>query len=109
MAETLTLKDMQRHLIKTIMGSVITSVILAIGTGVIFYFKTNAAIDTLNTNQNEMKKTLDSHTEQINKNNTGMGMNEVQQAAFEKRLTSIEESQKQILQVLIEIRTNSNK
>lgn len=105
MAEQLTLKDMQGHVVKTIIGSVVTSAIIAIGTGVVFYFRTNAALDTLNTNQTEMKKTLDSHTEQINKNNTGMGMTEVQQKAFEQRLTSIEESQKQILQVLIEIKT----
>lgn len=105
MAEQLTLKDMQGHVVKTIIGSVVTSAIIAIGTGVVFYFRTNAALDTLNNNQTEMKKTLDSHTEQINKNNTGMGMTEVQQKAFEQRLTSIEESQKQILQVLIEIKT----
>lgn len=104
MSETLTLKDMQSHVVKTVIGSVVTSAIIAIGTGVIFYFRTNAAIDRLNENQGEMKKTLDSHTEQINKTNTGMGMNEVQSKAFDKRLTGIEESQKQILQVLIEIK-----
>jgi prefoldin subunit 5 len=102
--EVLTIKDMQSHVVKTIIGSVLTSAILAIGTGVIFYFKTNSAIDRLNENQNDMKTTVEKHTEQINKTNTDFGMTGVQQQAFERRLTGIEESQKQILNVLIEIK-----
>jgi uncharacterized protein HemX len=105
--ETLTLKDMQGHVVKTIVGSAITSLLIVIVAGVTFYYGTNAAIARLNEKQSDMNKTLDSHTEQINKTNTGMGMSTVQQQAFEKRLTGIEESQKQILNVLIEIKNNN--
>jgi predicted PurR-regulated permease PerM len=106
MAEALSLKQLQSHVIKTIVGSVITSLLVALITGFSFYFKTNAAIDKLNDNQTEMKKTIEAHTEQINKTNTGMGMSEVQQEAFEKRLTNIEEGQKEIMKLLIELKNN---
>lgn len=106
MAETLTLKDMQSHVIKTIIGSVITSLVAALVTGFAFYYKTTASIDRLNENQTDMKTTIEKHTEQINNTNTGMGMTVVQQQAFEKRLVNIEESQKEILKVLIEIKNN---
>ncbi len=105
--DVLTRKDLQNHIVKAIIGSSVTSLFLIILAGVAFYYGTNAAITRLNENQIEMKKTIEIHTEQINKTNTGMGMTEVQQQAFEKRLTGIEESQKQILNVLIEIRNNN--
>jgi len=106
MAETLTLKDMQKHVIKTIVGSAVTSLIIAIVTGMSFYYGTNAAIARLNEKQDDMNKTIQVHTDQINKATNGMGMTEVQQANFDKRLNSIEENQKQIYTILLQINTN---
>jgi len=106
MAETLTLQDMQKHVIKTIVGSAVTSLIIAIVTGMSFYYGTNAAITRLNEKQDDMNKTIQNHTDQINKTNMGMGMSEVQQQSLKERLTAIEEGQKQIMTVLIEIKNN---
>jgi len=104
MSESLSLKQLQSHVIKTIVGSVVTSLLVALITGFSFYYKTNASIDKLNEGQVEMKKTIEVHTEQINKNNLGMGMTSVQQIAFEKRLNNIEEGQKEIIRVLMQIK-----
>ena len=103
MAESLTLKDLQKHLIKTIVGSIAGSILLGVISGFTFYYKTTASIDRLNEKQIETSLIIDKHTDQINKATQGMGMSEVQQGAFKERLTAIEESQKQIYNVLLEI------
>jgi predicted PurR-regulated permease PerM len=109
MAETLTLQDMQKHVIKTIVGSAITSLFIAIVTGMSFYYGTNAAITRINEKQDDMNKTIQTHTDQINKAANGMGMTEVQQANFDKRLNSIEENQKQIYTILLQINSSLKK
>ena len=106
MSEILTIKDVQSHVIKAIVGSAITSLFIAIVTGIAFYYGTNAAIDRLNEKQDDMNKTIVAHTDQINKATNGMGMTEVQQANFDKRLNSIEQNQKEIYNILIQINSN---
>jgi len=104
MSDTLTLKDLQNHLVKAIIGSVITTVILVTLAGIAFYYNTNSSISDLNITTAKLSITVDKHTEQINNTNMGMGMNSVQQIAFEKRLNGIEDGQKEILRLLIEIK-----
>jgi hypothetical protein len=106
MSEILTIKDVQSHVIKAIVGSAITSLFIAIVTGIAFYYGTNAAIARLNENQSDMKKTIEIHTDLINKATNGMGMTEVQQQNFEKRLNSIEQNHKEIYNILIQINSN---
>jgi predicted PurR-regulated permease PerM len=101
--------EMRKHVNKTIIGSSIGSLFVAMATGISFYYSTNSAIVRLNEKQDEMNKIIQVHTEQINKATNGMGMNEVQQANFDKRLTSIEENQKQIYTILLQINSNLKK
>lgn len=104
MAETLTLKDLQTHIVKAIVGSFVTSLLVTAIAFVTWYYKTNTSIDILNKTTSKLTEVVDKHTEQINNTNMGMGMNSVQQVAFEKRLNGIEDSQKEIVRLLIEIK-----
>lgn len=106
MESALNLKDLESHVIKTIIGSIVASLSVALITGFSFYYKTNNAIERLNESQTEIKRTVMEHTDLINKATTGMGMSDVQQKNFEQRLNNIESTQKEIYNMLIQIAAN---
>ena len=107
MEETLSLndfkKDLQNNVIKAVVGSIVGSLLIALATGFSFYYKTNASLDRLNEIQAATTIVVNKHTELINQTINGQGMSSVQQISFEKRLTSIEDGQKEILRVLLEV------
>ncbi len=106
-ALVLSLRDLQKHLVKTIVGSIATSILVVILGLVAFYYNTTYSVKAIQEKQTEMAITLDKHTDLINKATQNVGMSEVQQTAFNQRLNTIEESQKQIISILLEIKRNN--
>jgi membrane peptidoglycan carboxypeptidase len=96
-------KELKSQVIKTIVGSIVGSLLMALALEFSFYYKTNASLDRLNEIQATTTAIVDKHTELINQTINGQGMSGVQQQNFEKRLNQIEEGQKEILRVLLEV------
>ncbi len=68
MADTvLSLPDLQKHLIKTIIGSIVSSVSIAIIIGISFYYRTTYSMESIQSKQTEMSVTLDKHVRSATK------------------------------------------
>lgn len=101
--EELSLKSLQSHLIKTVIGSVVSALIAGLIMGYSFYWQTKSSIERLTDEQKETKVLVDKHSEQLSKNNQDNSVSDVQIKNLERRMTSIENTQKDMLSVLIEI------
>jgi len=101
--EALTLKSLQSHLIKTVVGSVAGALIAGVIMGFSFYYKTSVTLDILNKEQTATREIVDKHTEQLNKNTQSSSISDFQIKNLDIRMTSIEKNQQEILKLLIEI------
>lgn len=101
--ETLNLKTLQSHLIKTVIGSAVVAIFSALISSFSFYYKTTGAIDTLIEKQAETRKIVDTHSEILAKSITNNSVSDVQIQNLERRMTSMESTQKDILNILLEI------
>lgn len=101
--ETITLKSLQSHLIKTVVGSVVAALVTGVIMGFSFYYKTSATLDVLTKEQTETREIVDKHTEQLNKNIQSSSVSDVQIKNLETRMSSMEKTQQDMLRILIEI------
>lgn len=101
--DNLTLKSLQSHLIKTVIGSVVAALVTAVIMGFSFYYKTSSSLEVLTKEQTETRELVNKHTEQLNKNTQSSSVSDVQIKNLEARFSSMEKTQQDMLKILIEI------
>lgn len=104
--ESLNLKTLQSHVIKTIVGSIASALVLSLIVGIGFYWKTNDTLGRLTDEQAKTTVIVEKHSEQLSKNNQDNSVSDVQIKNLELRMGSIEKTQQDMLRVLIEINTS---
>lgn len=104
--ESLNLKTLQSHVIKTIVGSIVSALVLSLIVGIAFYYKTNDTLSRLTDEQQETKTIVAKHSEQLSKTNQENSVSDIQIKNLEQRMGSIEKTQEDMLRVLIEINTS---
>lgn len=102
----LSLKTFQTHVIKTVVGSVIAAVVIMIGTAFGFYYKTKNQLDNHENRLNNMSVIVNKHDEEISTNNSATNVSDLQFKNLDKRISTIEERQEAIFELLIEISSN---
>ena len=100
---TLTLKSLQSHLIKTVLGSVASAIVAGVIMFFIFYWNTTYTLDSLIKTTEETKAIVDKHSEQLNSSNNSNSVSNIEIKNLQQRMSAIEESQKDIVKLLIEI------
>ncbi len=84
--------------------SLALAIISACLTGLAFYYNTNNVLSSHTEKLSDHAMILKEHGDAIIKISQNMGMTEAQASYFEKRLNAIEESQKEILSEIREIK-----
>ncbi len=102
MESTIGQKEFSKQVTQTIIGSIISSLGVALVTGFSFYYDTNAAISIHGEKLIQQSLMIKEHSDAINKMNSNLGMTDAQAIYFEKRLNNIEEAQKEILREIRE-------
>lgn len=100
---TLTLKSLQSHLIKTVLGSVASAIVAGVIMFFIFYWNTTYTLENLTKTTNETRAIVDKHSEQLSKSSNSNSVSDVEIKNLQQRMSAIEESQKDIVKLLIEI------
>lgn len=100
---SLTLKSLQSHLIKTLVACVGSSLLIVLASGFAFYYNTQNTLDKHDTQINELNMEVDKHGDLISNNSNDNNISETEMKNLDKRMSSIEENQKEIFNLLIEI------
>ena len=108
--EKLTLKKLQNHLIKTILGALVVTIIGAFFTSYSFYYNTISNISELNDSKIETAKDIkdlkiDVNEIKINLSNTGIytSANKEQINNLNSDIKEIRKSQEEMMKILIEM------
>jgi Co/Zn/Cd efflux system component len=104
--QPLTLKSLQSHLIKTIVGALAVAILGAVLTAWGSHYQTKEAIEMLTKEQQETRGIVDKHSELLSKSSESNSVSDVQIKNLEQRMTSMEKTQQDILKLLIEINTS---
>lgn len=110
--EKLTLKKLQGHLIKTILGALGVALVGAFFTSYSFFYKTNTNIDELNTNKIETKQDIkelkkDVNDIKISLTNTGFYTEDNKEKInnLEQDVKDIKKNQEEMVKLLYEIKS----
>lgn len=97
------MQSLQTHLIKTVVGSVVSGILVALITGFSFYYKTSASIEKLSDDQKRLEKVTIEHAEKLYKLSVKEGITEVDFKNLKDKVNSIEETQKEMYSLLLNI------
>jgi hypothetical protein len=110
--EKLTLKIIQSHLIKTILGALGVALVGAFFTSYGFFYKTNTSIDILNSNKIETKHDVKELKKDVNDikialTNTGFYTEDNKEKIdnLEQDVKDIKKSQEEMMKLLFEIKS----
>ncbi len=104
--QPLTLKSLQSHLIKTIVGSLATAVVAGLLIVYSSYWQTKDAIERLTEEQKETRILVDKHSDLLTKSTESNSVSDVQIKNLEQRMGAMEKTQQDMLRLLIEINTS---
>lgn len=111
--EVLNLKTIQSHIIKATIKATITSAVSACGAAILlfigFYYNTDNRLSTNETNIESLMVSQEKTAVDINVIKEKMSADNANATNLDKRLTAIEDSQKEIYRVLIEMVQNQKR
>lgn len=111
--EVLTLKTIQSHIIKATIKATITSAVSACGAAILlfvgFYYNTENRLSTNETSIKSITIVQEKQSVDINVIKEKMSADNANSSNLDKRLTAIEDSQKEIYRVLIEMVQNQKR
>jgi peptidoglycan hydrolase CwlO-like protein len=109
--EQLTLKSLQNHLIKTVLGALAVTLVGAFFTSYAFHINTNNSINTLNTSKEETQKDIkalktDVADIKMSLSNTTFytADNKEKVKSLENQISDIKKNQDEMLKILYEIK-----
>lgn len=101
--KSLTLKDVQNHLIKTTVGSVLGATFAAIVVLMAFYYNTNNKLDNHELRLQSFDVRETSTENKLNNIEVNMGINNVQQTNLDKRMSNVEQKVDAIYNLLVKM------
>lgn len=101
--QALTLKDVQTHLTKTLISSIVGASVVAILSVVGFYYNTKNTLSNQESRIESVSAMATSAEEKINGMQIDLGMNDVQQTNIDKRLTKVETKVDAIYDLLVKM------
>lgn len=104
--ETLNLKSLQAHIIKAVIGSVVTTLFAGLIMYLAFYWQTKDTLTNLTKEQSDIRVIVDKHSDILNSSVTNNTVSDVQIKNLEKRISSMEQTQNDMMKILIEINSS---
>ena len=109
--EKLTLKILEKHIVKTILGSLAVALVGALITSFTFYYQTNSSINELNQSKEETKqdiKTLKNDVSEIKTSLSGTNiytnLNKEEVQTLKVEIAEMKKQQEEMLRVMYEIK-----
>ena len=102
----LTRKGLERHIIKTIVISVILAVLGGAGTAFAFYYKANNQFENLHKNDARQDESINKMTSTLNEINTKLGTTKTSTAVSDEKIKGLEKTINMIQETQVSVQKN---